>query len=860
MDSCLGRRSASRSVLLGAALLCFAGLLKAAPRFPNPVYSVGYNPQGMAMADVDGDGIQDIIVSNFGDGYDGGPGDLSLLRGRGDGTFADEMRIPTEQHPLDVLAADVNQDGRPDLILLYLDSAVVMAGRGNGTFGAERTAVSGIFSVALANFNNDGKPDLLVENIVDPSSFQAYLGNGDGTFRAAPSVSPGYSAYTRPGDINGDGFDDMVTATFDPSAGFTPNEILIFFGAGDGTFTLSGRFATGEYSSQLFVQDIDGDGLMDLAMNTIHQGDGGGSTGPFLIYFSRGDGTFEPGPSEPGVYNAALLAIDLDHDGRRDYVTTDGYEVKVYLGQGGRSFTPVSAFAAGVDMWRIAAGDFNRDGRNDLAFLANRSEAVFTYAGNGDGTFGPPRIPALGDILLNGAATADFNNDGRLDLVAATFVTDDVTVLLGNGDGTFGPPASFPAGVSPDFVATGDFNGDGQIDLVVLDANFHDVLPDPFPSASVSILLGNGDGTFGPFTSYEAGLFSNSMLVDDLDGDGALDVVVTNFGNGVDIPGDLCVLAGRGDGSLAPCRHWTVGSELVPFYGYTIPMGAATADLNGDGRRDISVAMSGIRAALPGALRILFAQTDGTFSAPVTVAETTSSSSVAARDLNGDGHQDLVVAEAESFVPNLPGGLYVLLGSGDGSFSTTPLLAAGQGPLDVKIADLTNDGITDLVASNNGGYVALLPGLGDGSFGHRLNFGLFGLPLATIRGDFTSDGLTDLLVVSTSGAFVLAQSGVPDLAVDASISFVYPKGKERAIVTWTTNAERDLAGFNVLLGKKGSHRKRLNHRRIACGECTTGLGHTYTFDLGKLKPGETVYIEAVHQDGRVETFGPASRP
>ena len=134
------------------------------PLFPNPVYTVGSNPYTLGMADFNRDGIPDLVTANFGAGYDGGPGDVSVLFGHGDGTFSNETRVPTSQHPSEVSAADVDGDGVGDLILTFwpLGQAVLMRGQGDGTFGSEELIIAdGVYRVHLADINDDNVPDLI---------------------------------------------------------------------------------------------------------------------------------------------------------------------------------------------------------------------------------------------------------------------------------------------------------------------------------------------------------------------------------------------------------------------------------------------------------------------------------------------------------------------------------------------------------------------------------------------------------------------------------------------------------------------------------------------------------------------------
>ncbi len=853
-------------VVAGLTVGLATGVATAAPLFPNPVYPVGSNPYGMVKADFTGDGIEDLIVSNFANGYDPGPGDLSFLRGRGDGTFADEVRIPIAQHPFGVLTADFTGDGRADLVVGYSDRAVLLAGQGDGTFGAETplTAAGTIAAVRLAHINADSLPDLLVVGTLNGASYaQALLGDGHGGFTQGPVTAPG-TYFSAIADVNGDGLDDYlaIVGAFQscgvPSPPTTQvNDIQVFIGHGDGSFSLNGSFSTGAWTDRLIPADLDGDGKVDLVIDgAVYQGCSGYSAR--TIYFGNGDGTFVAGsPVEVGSSTSAILTGDLNGDGIGDYVDINMDAISIFLGRGNRTFAAAQVFYASTSLLQMVGGDFDRNGKTDLAILSNWGEAVFIFAGNGDGTFGPPAISALQAAGLS--AAADVNGDGILDIVATGSVTNDIDIVLGNGDGTFRQGARFPLGVGAQALSIADFNNDGKKDIAVALLNWADTPPPVYPNGSLAILLGDGDGTFQPVTTYDSGQVPLAMVVADVNGDGVQDVIVANWGDGVTVAGDLSLYLGRGDGTMSPQTRIPVGVRFDPIYDPTVPVSLAVGDFNQDGRRDLVVGMRGTYGSPQiGEVEILFGNGDGTFRPEVPVLQVTRAEGVAVGDLNHDGHDDIAVADPESYVGYAPGGLYVLLGHGDGTFAASGPLAAGVGPYQVEIQDFNRDGMDDLAASNNGGYLALLPGNGDGTFGPRLNFAFLGVPLSIAEGDFNGDGSPDLMVVSSSGAFLFVNRALPPLAVDVTISAGSPLGKGSGTVRWTTNGEWDLLGFNIVaIDNRGRH--QLNAVLIPCGECTTGLGSRYADYIPKHKSGRDVFIEALHTNGGVETFGPARR-
>src|SRR5690349_13147249 len=248
------------------------------------------------------------------------------------------------------------------------------------------------------------------------------------------------------------------------------------------------------------------------------------------------------------------------------------------LGNGDGTFQTTVNYAAGSLPGFVAAGDFNKDGKPDLV-AANDSSGggVSVLLGNGDGTFGT-RVSygtAPGSYAI---AVADFNRDGKLDLAVANqglgSSGTNVSLLLGNGDGTFQSAVNYVTGFGPSFVAASDLNGDGKLDLIVANQGMMTNVAD-LVNGSVSVLLGNGDGTFQPSVNYIDGMSALSVAVSDLNGDGKLDVAVAIH------KGNVVVLSGNGDGTLQAPVDYGAGSE---------PSFVVAGDFNSDGRPDLAVA------------------------------------------------------------------------------------------------------------------------------------------------------------------------------------------------------------------------------------------------------------------------------
>src|SRR5438128_1906086 len=232
------------------------------------------------------------------------------------------------------------------------------------------------------------------------------------------------------------------------------------------------------------------------------------------------------------------------------------------------SFTSSGEFPVGTNPQWVAVGDFNGDGIQDLAVANAGSSTVSVLLGNGDGTFRPARTFAAG-TTPKAVAVGDFNGDGKLDLATASTGSNGVSVLLGNGDGTFQAARYFPAGSGPNFLAVGDFNGDGVQDLAT--ANFGSDTP---ADTTVSVLLGNGDGTFRPPQTFGVGRGPLWVAAGDFNGDGKLDLAVPNFGDTT-----VSVLLGNGDGTFQAARTFPAGQGVASV---------AVGDFDGNGKPDLA--------------------------------------------------------------------------------------------------------------------------------------------------------------------------------------------------------------------------------------------------------------------------------
>ncbi|HLJ48609.1 MAG TPA: FG-GAP-like repeat-containing protein [Bryobacteraceae bacterium] len=598
-------------------------------------YDLRTEVSSIAVADVNGDGKPDVIVTGFGDttSY------VSVLLGNGDGTLQAPVNLSVGTFPQSVAIGDFNGDGKPDLAVAADDALYLLLGNGNGTFHAPVSLLSGTgLSVIAADFNGDGKLDLALGQFAQASgkgTVAVLMGNGNGTFQNPQSTDAGVgnADFLGFGDFNGDGKLDLAISHVGTAS------ISIRPGNGDGTFRMGNTYSAtnNPFYPGFSLLDLDGDGNLDFVVNDA-------DTGVILNIFGNGDGTFDA----PIYYSAPLVnptavssvaAADFNSDGKPDLATSDG---SIWLGNGSGQFTLGSAVVPSGTF--LVAGDFNGDGKQDLATSSG------VALGNGDGSF--RNLVHYADSLTAGYIVAgDFNRDGKLDLAVApgnpadlltTAPSGPVSILLGNGDGSFHLSATYNGGSQPYAIAAGDFNGDGKLDLAIANYGAGGTLGSD--AGGISILLGNGDGTFTAGASFQAGKYPAHLAAADLNGDGRSDLVIATTTNGTS--GAIAVFLGNGDGTFR-------GQPLIPTTTTNFAQWVEVFDPNGDGKPDI------LESENNGVVGYFQGNGDGTFQAEISFPAGPNPLQLLRADFNGDGLPDLAVADYNFIAGG--GGFVVLL-------------------------------------------------------------------------------------------------------------------------------------------------------------------------------------------------------
>ena len=343
-------------------------------------------------------------------------------------------------------------------------------------------------SIAVADFNRDGKLDIAEVGVLGSQRVAVYLGNGDGTFQSARGYPVGqYPNSIAVADFNQDGKWDLVVANSGS------NTVSILLGNGDGTFQPAMSFATPPDPLFVGVGDFNNDGKPDLI--TVNISNNSGRCNCVAVLLGNGDGTFQI----PAIITPVSLAPEavgighfnggknLDLAVTQEFSTTS--QIQILLGNGDGTFRLGQSYPVGPSPVSVAVADFNGDHKLDLAVAENGGIGVGVFLGNGDGTF-QQRV----DYRTNfpsWVVAAEMDGRGIKDLVVANLdFSSGFSVLMGNGDGTFQAATYFPDGGLVRTVAVGDFNGDHQPDVVVSDDH----------AGQIITVLNTGVVTFSPTT------------------------------------------------------------------------------------------------------------------------------------------------------------------------------------------------------------------------------------------------------------------------------------------------------------------------------------------------------------------------
>ncbi len=577
-----------------------------------------------------------------------------------------------------------------------------------------------------------------------------------------------------PGGGARDGILDVVAA-------LQSQQLAVLFGRGDGSFETGPESAISGIPEAMAAADFNGDGAQELVI---------GDSSNFLTVLSASGGTLSPlgSPIDLQFFPRGIALGDFDRDGRMDILAVgetlrqEGVG-RVLFGNGDGTFVRAAeTLDTGTGTAGVATGDFNRDGNLDLVVINELTNQLVQFRGDGRGGFTVEQQIGCGGEGPVAVAVGDANRDGRPDVMVVNNASDNFAVALTQANGRWSDPRAFATGApasSPKGLALGDVDGDGVVDAVVAN-NF---------SFDVGVLRGDGAGGFAPVRLFVADAEPLGVVVGRLDGDTRADVVALTRGSGS--RPTAAVLRALGGNRLS-------GAENIPL-GFA-PSALAQGDIDGDGLLDLVVTQAGAipgegtiqvargtargsfdlsAAPIPSGgdgLAVVVGDFDGDFRAELAVVHANRSvaqlyrrsgrsfvrvsetpitggvpKAVVGGDLNRDGRMDLAVASQD----NSGGKVQVFLGRTDGSLLLRSTVTVGDFPLALALGDFNRDGFADIVAANNASVnLSVALGNGDGTFRPATSVGLPQAPRAVTVADFDRDGQDDVAVGVALGGTV----------------------------------------------------------------------------------------------------------
>lgn len=630
-------------------------------------FTFGYYPRSIVAADFNADDHVDCVLAHGTYGYPYTLGTLTIALSTGTGSFGTPVSFGGASDYSWVVAGDLDGDGALDIAATQAGSGrvAIFMGKGNGTFeaGALLATNPNPSCVAVDDVDSDGALDLVVSHFdYYNGTISVLIGNGDGTFQPKVDYAVGSApTYTTLHDLNGDGKLDVIVS----NSGVASHSVTVLLGAGDGTFGDRRDLVLAGIPQGITVGDFDQDAHPDLAV----------SAGNVVLMFrGLGDGTFAPGQEFPSPRGSiGSVALDADNDGRLDLLVAGHIPgaLGVLLGNGDGTFGTAPRYASLAGPFSPNVVDMDGDVHLDVVvshYGGNPGQARqgSVLRGLGDGSLGAPLEFTIGPTP-GSVAAADFTGDGKPDVAAIDY--QGVSLLVGTGGGTLSPPQPLLALPNASFVTAADVNRDSKVDLIM----------GAFPSdtARVTVLLGDGQGGFGPRLDLETPSATPDAAIADVTQDGVPDLITLNPAGST-----VQIFSGYGNGGFELSGEYGVGTEAREI---------AVADFNGDAIPDLAVANS---YSYPlSTVTVLLGQGSGLFGAGVTLPAGSGPGRIVTLDFDGNGTADLVTANADANT------ISVFSGLGNGQFAPRVDLGVGPVPVGLAVGDMDEDGRPDLVVT-----------------------------------------------------------------------------------------------------------------------------------------------------------------
>jgi hypothetical protein len=673
------------------------------------VIDVGVHPREVVAADFNADGIPDLAILST-----SAEGQVAPLFGIPGGGYQLGTPIPACTDPKAIRAADLNADGFIDLVVACssaTDALQLLINDGAGGFNAGTPVdTNDAWSIATGDFNADGRVDLAVGSR-NSTTLRVFLQQPDGSFGAAITTALGaYAVGVEAHDLNLDGKDDVllahavtepVTGTILRAFSYNPNENTFF----DITDAAPTDLLTDP--NGLTVGDVTGNGALDAVVGP------NGMSGSVVVFPGTGAGAFGPAFAVPGAVRGALGGArlhslgDVTGDGQDEIAVFDGSTSETALWQhtGGTELAPLIRTPTGAGPGSVLLTDLTGNGLADQV-ITNTDTTTVTLVPHEDGG-------RMGPVAVVGAAPApavpiraDLDNDGVDDLLLLHLADGVVSSLLGTLGGLPRQGPAVDLGTPLIDGALGDVDGDGVADLAVL------------LESELVVRLGDGGGDFAPHTTRTTSLAASHLAVGDLDSDGRADVIVLDGE-----VGQLSIYSSGPGGTLAAPIDISMPDAVGPVL---------LEDVDGDGVLDLLVATTG-------GVTVWLGTGDGSFGDGSPVGLSASPDQLALVDVNANGLADLVTGPVAQ----------IAWGDGAGAFAEAFALDVPTGEA-LALGDLSLNGLPDLAMLLDG-QATVLWGDGLGSFEHttlRLPAGASPLRIAT--GDFDGDGFLDMAATNPS--------------------------------------------------------------------------------------------------------------
>ena len=650
-----------------------AGRLGAPTDFP-----VGANPQSVAAADLNNDGRTDLITSNQN-------GTTSVLINSVNGFLGVSGTYASTQGDSRLVVTDVDGDGWLDIVTGGgWGEYRILTNNGNGTFtsGQAVTMPDGVWGIAAADVDGDTRPDLVIlSNLQANVRVLRNMGNSTFTQIGKYTTSSGPFCIGL-GDLNADGRPDLVVGI-----GSQTNELIMLPNTGNGQFGPSRRIGSVELPFNLIIKDISGDGLPDLVVSSYSQT-------YVSVWLGKGNGTFGSiNRYHTGAGPAWLAIADLNGDGLPDagVINRNNSTATVLLNRGQGRFG--SASITSGEAFPSLLADTDRDGYADLVGLildttATSSifdNALYVYHNQRNGTFAPPRYQSLG-IQTYALTKGDLNNDGWVDLVSTNYNGNTIAVLLNNQQGLFLPPVKYstgPGASQPRASELADVNADGFLDIITYNSGSN--------ATSIAVFINRGDGTFDVAVQYAMEYLTVSdFTVADFNGDDRPDFAVLLYRSFPERQTFIRLYLNTGNGSFESIPNQLLSKEAGTLISY---------DMNADGHMDL---LLGVYSD-PGT-SFMQNNGNGTFTGLQTLFSG-DYGRMFTHDVNDDGLADLFVLQTNYPLENGKTDVSVRLNTGMGSFSAPFRLPLGFFE-SLSTGDVNGDGRPDvLTGATNGMYI-----------------------------------------------------------------------------------------------------------------------------------------------------------